>query len=104
MAIKFSPRNDFVLVRIVDKGFVGNLAVPGRSAQGKQYFIVAKGPDVKDLKVDDQVLCIGQVGQDVILLPDHNDLLVTKQNNVILVVTEEVEETIDLSDSAKECL
>ena len=89
MSKVYKPRNDFVIWRLVDKGMVGKLHVPEASAQGKERIVVAVGPDIKDLKVGDKIYVIGQVGADVIGMPDESNLYICKQANVILIVEED---------------
>lgn len=89
--MKYAPRNDFVLFRLIDKGRVGSIMTPQKSAQGKERIIVAVGPDVKDIKPGDSVFVIGVVGQDVVILPNEIDLYLTRQANVVLVVNVEDE-------------
>ena len=88
MNLKFVPRNDFVLFRLVDRQMVRGVYVPQVSAQGKERVIEAIGPKVEDLKVGDKVFVIGEVGVDVVALPNDKDLYLTKQINVVLVVEE----------------
>lgn len=86
----YKPRGDFVIFRMTDKGFVGKVAVPGISAEGKVRTIVAVGPKVENLEVGDEVLVIateGAVGQ----MPGENNLYITREANVAVRV-EEVEE------------
>lgn len=87
--MKYHPRNDFVLYRMVDKGTVRGIHVPQQAAQGKEMTIVAVGPDVVGIKPGDVVMAIGAYGQDLIALPNEKDLLLTKQANIVLVVEKE---------------
>src|SRR4051812_9202916 len=93
MALKYAPRNDFVLIQIIDRGYVGKVAVPGISKAGKDLVVVAMGPDVKSLNVGDKVMVIGEVGEALAALHDRKDMFVTKQSNVCYVITEEPEVT-----------
>lgn len=79
-------RNDFVLLRVVDKGRVSTIITPQVSAQGKERIVLAVGPKVKDLAVGDSVFIIGSLGQDVVQLPNESDVYITKESNVVLVV------------------
>ncbi len=92
MNFKFIPRNDFVLFRLVDRQMVRGVYVPQISAQGKERIIEAIGPKVEDLKVGDKVFVIGQMGEDVVALPNDKDLFLTKQTNVVLIVEETTDE------------
>ncbi len=83
---RFVCREDFVLIRLVDTGRVGRVAVPQISSQGKRLIVVAIGPKVENLKVGDSVLSIGQVGVDAAQLPNDNDLFITKQSNIALII------------------
>ncbi len=85
---KYRCRNDFVLFRLVNRGQLRGVVMPDVAAEGKERVVVAFGPDVKDLEVDDRVLVIGQIGVDTIQLPNDRDLYMTKAANVALVVTE----------------
>ena len=86
--MNFIPRNDFVLVRIVQLKEVGGLAMPDIAIQGKCFVVVAVGPDVKDLEPGDRVLMIGSEGVHYYPLPSSKDLLVIKQDHVVLVYAE----------------
>lgn len=89
--MKYRPRNDFVVLRIINRGFVGKLAVSDRAAQGKSIVVEAIGPDVKPetIKVGDRVHAIGQMGQDLVQLPEERDLILTRQSNVVVILEEE---------------
>jgi len=87
--VKFRPRNDFVLVKIIDLGVnEAGIAMPQMSIQGKRFEVVAIGPDVEDLHVGESVLMIGQVGDNYYPLPNSKDLLVIRQENVVLIFEE----------------
>lgn len=87
--VKYLPRNEFILFRFVDKGHLRTLAMPGIASQGKERVVVAVGPNVEGLKVGDKVLVIGEIGVDVIPLPNDNKLFLTKQQNVALIIEED---------------
>jgi len=82
-------RNDFVLLRLVDKGRVGTIITPQSAAQGKERIVVSIGSKVENLAVGDSVFIIGTLGEDVVQLPNHSDLFITKEANVVLVVRKE---------------
>ncbi len=85
--IKYRPRADFVLFRVIDLGrSEGGVAIPDISAEGKANFVIAVGPDVKDISPGDRVLIIGTPGQDVISLPREKGMMVTKAANCVLFV------------------
>ena len=92
--IRYRPRGEFVVFRLVDLGHLRGIAIPGISAQAKDRIVVACGPEVKDLEPGDSILIIGEVGQDVAPLPNEQDLYVTKQSNIILVVEPVLEEVV----------
>jgi hypothetical protein len=80
------PRNDMVLIRIVDLGMTkGGLATPNIGTQGKEYHVIAFGPKVEDLRVGDKVQVTGKKGVDWDLLPKSTDTFITKQDNVLIV-------------------
>jgi hypothetical protein len=87
--MRYIPRNDFVLFRLVDKGIVRGIVVPQISAQGKERIVEAIGPDVKDLHVGDKVYVIGSMNEDLVSLPNEPDLYLTKQSNVVVIVQED---------------
>ena len=84
------PRNDHVLIRVINVGkSPGGVFVPDRTREGQQFEVVAIGPKVKDLEPGDKVLMIGQVNVNYIFLPNTSDLLVIKEESVVLVFGEE---------------
>lgn len=83
---QFKPRNDFCLIEIVDLDKLNGIVIPQISNQAKEHRVVAVGPAVEGLKVGDIVRAVGQMGQDVVTLPDFTNVYVTKQANVILVM------------------
>lgn len=83
---KFRPRNDFVLVRIVDLGETeSGLAIPQMSAQGKEFVVEGVGPKVKDLVVGDKVLMLGARNVTYFEVPNDSKLIVIKEEHVVLV-------------------
>lgn len=91
ISYRYLPRADFVLFRLVDRGELRGLLMPGISQQGKERIVVAVGPDVVGLKEGDRIYVIGSIGLDVVALPNETDLLLTKSSNVIVTI-ETVEE------------
>lgn len=85
-ATQYIPREDFVLFRMTRQDTVRGLVMPQVSQQGLVRIVVAKGPNVKDLDTGDEVLVCGQVGSDVIALPNEPDLYLTRQANVLVIV------------------
>ena len=87
--MNYRCRNDFVLIRVINKGQAHGLAMPDKSAEGKERVVEAVGPKVDNLKVGDKVFVIGSMNQDVISLPGERDLFLTRETNVVLVVEED---------------
>lgn len=87
--IKYIPRNDFVLIRIIQLDeSPGGIVLPQISLEGKQYVVEAIGPKVEDLQIGDRVLMIGTAGEDYGYVPNRMDLLVIKQANIVIVFRE----------------
>jgi len=85
----FKCRNDFVLIRVVDVGMSeGGVAIPQISIQGKEFHVEAVGPDVNELEVGDKVMMIGKQWNEYYPLPNCKDLLVIKQEFIVLVLEE----------------
>lgn len=85
--MNLTPRNDYVLFRRVNLGETpAGIKVPEGSIEGIKHVVVACGPDVKDLKQEDEILVIGQIKVDYMFLPNSKDLLLTKQANIVMVV------------------
>ena len=80
------PRNDYCLIQIIDLGETpAGIAIPQISIEGKEFRVVAVGPQVEDLEPGDKVLMTGRQGIDYFPLPRSNDLFVIKQEHVVLV-------------------
>ena len=90
--VTFKPRNDMVLLRMVDVGISkGGVHIPQISDHGKEYHVVAIGPKVEGLAIGDKVMAAGRVNVDFAFLPGFKDLFIIKQDNVQMVYTEEPE-------------
>ena len=80
------PRNDWVLIEIVELGETpSGIAIPQISVEGKEFYVRNIGSKVKDLEVGDRVLMIGMQGVNYYPLPNSSTLFVIKEENVILV-------------------
>ena len=84
----WKPRNDWCLVRIVDLGEVRGIAMPDTAIQGKEFVIVAVGEEVDDLEAGNKVLMMGKQAVEFFPLPNSKDLIVIKQEHVVLVQEE----------------
>lgn len=83
--IKYLPRNDFVVFRAAKHGKVGKVVMPDVATDDERYYVVATGPDVKGLEVDDEVLVMAKEGT-CMRLPGTRDLLLSREANVALVI------------------
>lgn len=88
--MQYRPRNDFVILKLtrieVNKAGV---AIPQGSNESMKWTVHSTGPKVEDLVSGDVVLVMGTQGQDLAPLPRERDLFITKEANVLLVVTED---------------
>lgn len=84
----YKPRNDFVVVRLIDIGKSAlGVIIPSRSREGKEMRVVAIGNDVKDfLKVGDSVLI--SESKDTFPLPNEKDLFAVKQEAIAVVISD----------------
>ncbi len=87
--MKTHPRNDYVLVRVVQLEEWHGLVMPETSIQGKEFVVEGIGPHVEDLEVGDKVLMTGNMGVTYYPIPNQKDLIITKQENVALRFEEE---------------
>ena len=87
----YTPRNSFVLCRLVARGTTdGGLVIPESDKGGKDVFIEKVGEDVKGLKEGDQVMVVGNAGEvNCYPLPLDSTLFVVKEEFVALVVNKE---------------
>lgn len=90
--MNYIPRNDFVVFKLIDKGKLRGINIPQISSQGKERVIVSVGPKVENLKPGDRVFAIGTVGEDVVMIPTEQDLYLTRESNIVLIVKEDEEE------------
>lgn len=75
-----TPRNDFVLVRIIDKGETpSGIAVSDFSQEGKIYVVESVGSKVENLKKGDKVLVIGAENTTYSFLPNSRDMFIAKE-------------------------
>jgi hypothetical protein len=79
------PRNDKVLIREDHPDLIGKLAVSQFAIEGKEFVIVAIGPKVEDLEVGDVVMMAGKENVDWAKVPNHKNLLINCEANVVLV-------------------
>jgi co-chaperonin GroES (HSP10) len=86
--VKYKPRNDNVLIRLVRRDKVGGIAVPQVSSEGRSYVVEGLGPKVEGLALGNQVMMTGQVKVDWDFLPGETDLLIIRQENVLCVIEE----------------
>lgn len=89
----YVPRNDFVLLRVVKtKPPIGELHFPDGSSESKKMIVVAVGPAVRDsvsrLEAGDEVLALGNMNVNYFEVPHARDLIVIKQEHVVLVMGE----------------
>ncbi len=84
--MKYRPRNDYVVLKLsnIDKTAAG-VVIPKANAEGRIWTVVTCGPKVEDLKPGDVVTPMGEVGQDIALLPREMDLYILRQENILLV-------------------
>lgn len=96
MKTVYHPRNDFVVIRIVERGQTpGGVLTPEQSVEGKHFFVEAIGPKVEGLKIDDRVVLLGEKGRDgkpanFFPLPNASNLIAIQEEFVALVA-EDVE-------------
>lgn len=84
--MKYSPRNDIVLIRSESRGKVRGLHMPDATEEGKRLVVEAIGQEVKNLNVGDVILAVGTPGQDLVRIPGEGNLYLTKQANVLAIV------------------
>lgn len=90
MSKPFYPRNDYCLIKIVELGATpSGIALPDYAIAGKKFVVEAMGEKVEDLDIGDSVLMKGQRGVEYYELPNRPDLLVIKQEFIVLVIEDE---------------
>lgn len=91
MTSNIKPRGDYVLIRVVEQGKTkSGIHIPQQSVQGKQFFVEAFGPLIKDLAIGDRVQMVTYQGKgDFFPLPNDKDLLIIKQEYIALVYPKE---------------
>lgn len=83
----FYPRNDYVLIRIQELGQTpSGIALPDQAVAGKKFIVEAMGDKVEDLDIGDSVMMMGQAGVQYFELPNRKDMLVIRQEYVVLVI------------------
>lgn len=91
MSKTYHPRNDFVVIKAEKVGLVRGLEMPQTSAESERYVVQAVGPKVEGLQPGDVVLVIGEKGLNWSMIPRERDLFVTREENIIMKVTEDGE-------------
>lgn len=85
-----TPRLSFVLIRRVTQttNKMG-IALPEKSEESRRYFVVASGPEVKDLKEGDEVIFASSKG-DIAYWPLSNreNLILVRNDAIGLVITQ----------------
>ncbi len=86
MSSEFFPRNDMTIVRKVKRSLIRGLHMPERSAEGVDFFVVAKSPDVKNLEVGDHIMIAGKGDDSFFPVPGEPDLLIVPQHLIVYVI------------------
>ena len=81
-------RNDYCLIRMTQIGESNGIAIPEVSIEGKQFHVIAKGPKVEQLEVGDRVLMVGKLNDTYWEVPGVRNLLLIKEQNVVLILRE----------------
>ncbi len=90
--LKYTPRNDMVLVKTSKLDTMGGFHVSQSSAAALQFHVVSMGPDVTGLNVGDRVVLMAKKGEgDYYELPREQNLMLISQKFVACRITEEVE-------------
>ena len=89
MSLAYIPRNDLVVIRVEVVNKIGLVAVPERSKEGQKFYVHAVGPKVEGLKVGDRVIFGGSPqGGEVSWIPGAKGLMLTRQENILVVIEE----------------
>lgn len=86
--MKYRPRNDNVLIRVVIREKLQGLVMPQSSLEGQEFVVVSQGPQVEGLENGDKVILKGVQNVDWAFLPGSSDLLMIREANVVAVVKE----------------
>ena len=86
--LKYQPRHDFVVFRMVERGIVRGVVLPDIARDSKRLVVEAIGPEVEDLKIGDVILALGQLGVEYSQLPHEKDLFLIRETSVALVIKE----------------
>lgn len=84
MAITYTPRNDYVLLRVVQ---AGTLPRPDVSAQNLEFIVVATGPGVTGLNALDRVHVNMMQGIPFYHVNVNKDLILVQEKHIIAVLT-----------------
>jgi len=90
--VKYQARENYVVIRRQKFDRVRGLAMPDISNVGKQFVVESVGPKVEGLKEGDEVMILGQKGQEYADLPGEPDLLVIDARLVPYVIHRTKEE------------
>ena len=83
----YHPRNDWVLIRIVDIDMTeSGIVIPQVSEEGKQFHVISFGPKVENLAVGDIVLLSGLRDVHYFEVPGVQNLMLIQQGLVVAVV------------------
>ena len=89
MKPQYYPRNDYCVIQVNEIGETpSGIAMPDYSVQGKEFIVVAMGNSVEDLDIGDRVLMLGNQGVTYFPLPNSKNLIVIKQEHIVLVIEE----------------
>ena len=89
MTKSYEPRNALVLIRKKKRGLVHGLHMPEVSAEGVDFFVVKVGPDVVDLKPDDQVMLMGKPDETYYPVPGEPSMIICDQKLVAYRIVEQ---------------
>jgi hypothetical protein len=82
-----TPRHNLVLIRLQRKHITRKgVAIPENAPESLEWFVEAFGPEVIGLNKGDQVLVMGEVGQDIAAMMGVKDYYLTRETNIMCVV------------------